>query len=256
MPLLVGLAVAFVLSVVLLATGNTIVPPHVWERFWNMPPGMGAFLGALLGFLGGALFNHWLARRRDDRLLDQRRYSATIALLSEIYVLMRETQICRAELARYRGEADKASRQLTSANVNIEVLMPAALPTEQILNRTEILSPPVTTAVIALCRLTGDFRTQMGSLLQRLSFARGAARVLSFTDRELNGIAANLEFLADKCGPVITKLIAEVATIANRLGCAVPEPPRASGWITEFPPDEKDGPEGTNTGPAEPPAPA
>jgi hypothetical protein len=59
----------------------------LWQRLHDTSPGQPTFLGALIGFLallGGALFNAWLNRRRDDRLRREEQRAVATALRAEL----------------------------------------------------------------------------------------------------------------------------------------------------------------------------
>jgi hypothetical protein len=58
-----------------------------WSWLHDTSPGQATFLGALIGFLallGGALFNAWLNRRRDDRLRREEQRGVATALRAEL----------------------------------------------------------------------------------------------------------------------------------------------------------------------------
>jgi hypothetical protein len=59
----------------------------LWQWLHDTSPGQATFIGSVFGFLallGGALFNAWLNRRRDDRLRREEQRTVATALRAEL----------------------------------------------------------------------------------------------------------------------------------------------------------------------------
>lgn len=89
--------------------------PLVWLA--GVPLGIYTIIAAFLGFLGGTVINHWLIRRRDDRLRDRERRALAAALRGELLAARARVSDTPAWVAARRVDLAGADESATLTTV-------------------------------------------------------------------------------------------------------------------------------------------
>ena len=184
-----------------------------WSWLHETSPGQATFLGSLFGFLallGGALFNAWLNRRRDDRLRQQDRRAIATAL--------------KAELAELRGillsnTEDLQKKQLETGDmILVQDFAQSVRIMPEMIDKAGLLDPETIQSVISAHMGIEEYCERMLAVGGRLAEHLTHRRLVRLpADKAKHVIVANTK-LSGFIQEAIAKLDAEIAKVDASLG--------------------------------------
>jgi hypothetical protein len=175
----------------------------LWQWLHDTSPGQATFLGSVFGFfalLGGALFNAWLNRRRDNWLRREEQRAVATALRAEL-AGCRKILLYNAETLKKPGYLNPDDHLTTPDVVHAVRIMPHMIPKLGLLDQETI--EKVTNAYLALEEHGERLLMLGGRLVDPERGSPAARKAQSVGETHRTGSRRLVSLSADKAPQVI-----------------------------------------------------